>query len=33
MNSRQATAIHQIATVTYYTNFYATFYATPCVPL
>jgi len=33
MNSRLATAIHQIATVTYSTNFYATFYAAPCVPL
>jgi len=29
MNSRYAIAIHQIATVTYSTNFYAT----PCVPL
>jgi len=33
MNSRWVTAIHQIATATYSTNFYATFYATPCVPL
>jgi len=33
MNSRYATAIHQIATVTYSTHFYATFYATPCGPL
>jgi len=27
------TAIHQIAIITYFTNFYDTFYATPCVPL
>ena len=26
------TAIHQIAIITYFTNFYDTFYATPCVP-
>jgi len=29
MNSRQATAIHQTATVTYFINFRDTFYATP----
>ena len=29
----KATAIHQIATVTYSINFYAAFCATPCVPL
>ena len=27
------TAIHQIAIITCFTNFYDTFYATPCVPL
>jgi len=27
------TAIHQIAIITYFTNFYDTFYATLCVPL
>jgi len=33
MNSRKATAIHQIAAVAYSTNFYRAFYATPCVSL
>jgi len=27
-----STAIHQIVIITYFTNFYDTFYATPCVP-
>jgi len=26
-------AVHPIAIITYFTNFYDTFYATPCVPL
>jgi len=33
MNTRKATAIHKIATATYSTNIYATFYDTQCVPL
>ena len=27
------TAIHQIAIITYFANFYDTVYATPCIPL
>jgi len=33
MKSWWVIAIHQTATVTYSTNFYATYYATPHVPL
>jgi len=31
--STLGTAIHQIAIITYFTNFYDTLYATPCFPL